>query len=164
MSVPGSENNSHAEDRQRSRDLNRSRIAIGGFQSDRRQVLVILGLIPSLLASSMSSNNEYDPLLENARRTSGREANGEEQQYHEEDATGVRATIWGVLTLLVVGALVFLLFFQDRVGDWAWSDRLPKDPILAALKILETAPVIVRGPITVSTRDMLLSLGVRFGS
>lgn len=94
--------------------------------------------------SSTTANTEYDPLLPNPRRMNGREAAVEEQPYPEQKAITVRGTTWGVLTLLFVSALVFLLFFQDSFRDWVWSDRMPKDPRLAALKILDEAPIIVR--------------------
>ncbi|KAK0212580.1 renal dipeptidase family [Desarmillaria ectypa] len=45
----------------------------------------------------------------------------------------------------MVAALVVLLFFQDSLPDGfaPWLGTLPKDPLLAALKVLEKAPVIV---------------------
>ncbi len=56
-----------------------------------------------------------------------------------------RGAVWSALTALMVAALVVLLFFQDSLPDRfaPWLGTLPKDPLLAALKILETAPVIV---------------------
>lgn len=58
----------------------------------------------------------------------------------------VRGVIWGALTLLFLVALVLLVGFQGIFGDpfAGWLDALPKDPTLAALAILDKAPVIVR--------------------
>jgi len=56
----------------------------------------------------------------------------------------VRGTIWGVLTLLFLVAVVLLVGFQGIFGDAfaEWLGVLPKDPTLAALAILDKAPVI----------------------
>jgi hypothetical protein len=58
----------------------------------------------------------------------------------------VRRIVWGALTLLFVAALVLLVGFQGIFGDpfAEWLGVLPKDPMLAALVILDRAPVIVR--------------------
>ncbi|KAG7449584.1 uncharacterized protein BT62DRAFT_593859 [Guyanagaster necrorhizus] len=55
-----------------------------------------------------------------------------------------RGAVWSALTTLMVAALVVLFFFQDSLPDGIapWLGALPKDPMLAALKILERAPVI----------------------
>jgi membrane dipeptidase len=57
----------------------------------------------------------------------------------------VRATIWGLLTLLFVVALVLLVGFEKVFGDTLapYLGTLPSDPYLAALAILDKAPVIV---------------------
>ena len=57
----------------------------------------------------------------------------------------VRATIWGLLTLLFVAALVLLVKFEKVFGDalGPYLGTLPSDPYLAALAILDKAPVIV---------------------
>ena len=59
----------------------------------------------------------------------------------------VRGIVWGALTSLLVVALVLLVGFQGIFGySFAeWLGVLPKDPMLAALAILDKAPVIVRG-------------------
>ena len=58
----------------------------------------------------------------------------------------VRGVVWGALTSLLFVALVLLLGFQGIFGDSfaEWLGVLPKDPMLAALAILDKAPVIVR--------------------
>ncbi|KAF8813712.1 hypothetical protein BYT27DRAFT_7220083 [Phlegmacium glaucopus] len=61
----------------------------------------------------------------------------------------VRSIVWGVLSLLVLIALVLLLGFPGIFGD-AIAERLgglPKDPMRAALAILDKAPVIDDLPI-----------------
>lgn len=59
----------------------------------------------------------------------------------------VRGIVWGALTSLFLVALVSLVGFQGIFGDSfaEWLGVLPKDPMLAALAILDKAPVIVRG-------------------
>ncbi len=57
-----------------------------------------------------------------------------------------RAVVLGVLTFLFVLGLVPLLAFQNKLPEelFPWLGRLPSDPMLAALSILDKAPVIVR--------------------
>ena len=57
----------------------------------------------------------------------------------------VRGVVWGALTLLFFVGLVLLVGFQEMFGDAfaGWLGVLPKDPMLAALAILDKAPVIV---------------------
>lgn len=59
----------------------------------------------------------------------------------------VRGIVWGALTSLLLVALVLLVGFQGIFSDSfaEWLGVLPKDPMLAALAILDKAPVIVRG-------------------
>jgi membrane dipeptidase len=59
----------------------------------------------------------------------------------------VRRIVWGALTLLLLVAIVLLVGFQGIFSDSfaEWLGALPKDPTLAALAILDKAPVIVRG-------------------
>lgn len=61
----------------------------------------------------------------------------------------VRGIVWGALTSFVLVALVLLVGFQGIFGDSfaEWLGVLPKDPMLAALAVLDKAPVIVRGSI-----------------
>ena len=57
----------------------------------------------------------------------------------------VRAIVWGSLTVLFVATVILLVGFEDYFGDAfaPWLGKLPKDPHLAALAILDRAPVIV---------------------
>lgn len=58
----------------------------------------------------------------------------------------VRAWVWGPLTVLFVAALVILLGFFHSLPTALilWLGELPRDPMLAALAILDKAPVLVR--------------------
>ncbi|KZT24195.1 hypothetical protein NEOLEDRAFT_1179448 [Neolentinus lepideus HHB14362 ss-1] len=53
----------------------------------------------------------------------------------------VRAVLHGVLTVLFAVGLGVLLILS-RIRDWRWGGELPRDPLEAALKILEASPVI----------------------
>lgn len=98
---------------------------------------VILGLAQSLL---YTTTNETTPLLEN-----GNGAHVEETRPSRHNLL-VRAIIWTLLTLLFIVGLVVVLIFQDKLPDslYPWLGRLPKDPMAAALIIMDKAPVIVR--------------------
>ncbi|KAF8906470.1 membrane dipeptidase-domain-containing protein [Gymnopilus junonius] len=97
----------------------------------------------------MSSNGhptENSPLLAN---------DGNQEHTDIQTATKsnpkVRATVWGSLTVLFVAAIILLVGFESLFGDAfaPWLGKLPKDPHLAALAILDKAPVIVHLPILV---------------
>ncbi|THV06703.1 hypothetical protein K435DRAFT_825800 [Dendrothele bispora CBS 962.96] len=57
-----------------------------------------------------------------------------------------RSVVWSILTIITIAALVVLLFFSDSLPDKVKLSPLiggnPKDPMLAALGILDKAPVI----------------------
>ncbi|KAJ6495642.1 renal dipeptidase family, partial [Mycena vitilis] len=57
-----------------------------------------------------------------------------------------RATVWAVLTVWFAASLVVLLFFPDALPDavapLVGGCRLGKDPMRAALRLLDNAPVI----------------------
>jgi membrane dipeptidase len=86
----------------------------------------------------MSNNHHYHPehapLLSAGHDDSPRSSNPK-----------VRAIIGGLLTLLFVVALVLLVGFEKVFGDTLgpYLGTLPSDPYLAALAILDKAPVIV---------------------
>ena len=56
----------------------------------------------------------------------------------------VRSIVWGVLIVLFVVALAIVFAFEGILADWSWSGTLPRDPAMAAEKILTISPVIVR--------------------
>ena len=67
-------------------------------------------------------------------------------KYEAEEEYRTRSIVWSVLTTLVVAVLVVLVFFENILPDTIapWIGALPKDPMRAALQIMETAPIIVR--------------------
>lgn len=58
-----------------------------------------------------------------------------------------RKIVWTALTFVFVTTLAILVFFQHVLPDACsrWLGVLPSDPDLAALAVLDIAPVIVRG-------------------
>ncbi|KAJ7782834.1 membrane dipeptidase-domain-containing protein [Mycena metata] len=80
--------------------------------------------------------------------------------YAYEQPSKARGIIWGLLTLLVAGALVILLGAPQLLPDALapLTGHLPKDPLRAALRILDAAPVI-DGHI-----DLPILLRSRFGN
>lgn len=88
-----------------------------------------------------SPTTERDPLLPTSNNGA---ANGRGLSGDDED-TKARRVVWGLLTLLFIAAGVLLVGFAENLGDaWApWVGKLPKDPMAAALTILDKAPVIV---------------------
>ena len=84
-----------------------------------------------------SSNPERTPLLSTTHDRSPKTAGSSNPK--------VRATIWAPMTLLFVVALVLLVGFEKVFGDTLgpYLGTLPSDPYLAALAILDKAPVIV---------------------
>lgn len=110
---------------------------------------VILGLAQNFLNSSgngpSSANrddHESSPLLHHSHSNDG-ELDAEHTPCEADAKT--RGIVWGGLTLLFVGALVLILGFQHVLADafLPWIGMLPRDPMLAALAILDSAPVIV---------------------
>ena len=83
---------------------------------------------------STPTNGERAPLLGDSER--GQSGTG---------TSKARGVIWGVLTLLFLVATVLLVFFGKVFCDpfAPWLGTLPSDPNLAALAILDKAPVIV---------------------
>lgn len=102
----------------------------------------------------MTSNgrpSEVSPLLPTTGNES-RQNNGDTTENQAQTACEsnprVRGVVWGFLTLLFAAALVLLVGFEGLFGDTLspWLGGLPKDPALAALAILDKAPVIVCPP------------------
>lgn len=94
------------------------------------------------MATTNTRPSETAPLL-------GAQGNGhdiEQQQNSSCDANPKkRGVVWGLLTLLFAAALILMLGFEDKVADTfgPWLGLLPHDPALAALYILDNAPIIV---------------------
>jgi membrane dipeptidase len=99
---------------------------------------MILGLGKSYLSTQRidngSADDETTPLLPQTVATESDNPPGK-----------MRAAVWAALTTLFTVALVVLLFFPQIVPDALAPviGRLPKDPMRAALRILDNAPVIV---------------------
>jgi membrane dipeptidase len=94
----------------------------------------------------MSNNHYHSPDPERAPLLSTRAAGHDGSPNSARPSNlKVRATIWGLLTLLFVVALVLLVGFEKVFGDALapYLGTLPSDPYLAALAILDKAPVIV---------------------
>ena len=100
------------------------------------------GCGPLLSSPTMSTNrlSETAPLLPTDRQDT-------DELTPCESNPKVRGIVWGALTSLLLVALVLLVGFRGIFGDSfaEWLGVLPKDPMLAALAILDKAPVIVRG-------------------
>ncbi|KAF8973191.1 membrane dipeptidase-domain-containing protein [Flammula alnicola] len=89
--------------------------------------------------SNNGNRSESSPLL-------GDNGRGQNGGAHTQGASNpkVRSIVWGLLTLLFLVAVVLLVGFGRVFGDAfsPWLGTLPKDPTLAALAILDNAPVI----------------------
>lgn len=120
-----------------------SRTTHGSQAAARMTMAVILGVTQSVLfRMNNDDDNERTQLLSQGNQNGdGSDGNKETQPNSK-----TRAAVWGVLTLLFVIGLVPLLAFQDNLPEelFPWLGRLPGDPMLAALSILDKAPVIVR--------------------
>ncbi|TFK53894.1 hypothetical protein OE88DRAFT_1128995 [Heliocybe sulcata] len=87
-------------------------------------------------------SNERDRLLPTSNgRNYAQDDISQDAHARELRAAKVRAVVHGLLTVLfVVGVVVFVVLGFNH--DWPWGGRLPKDPLKAAQKILDAAPVI----------------------
>lgn len=65
--------------------------------------------------------------------------------HHEPANPKTRGIVWGLLTILFAATLVIILVFPQWLGQSfsPWMGLLPDDPALAALAILDRAPVLV---------------------
>ena len=114
---------------------------------DAETTVAILGVVQAAVSAETGNqttpgrgDREQDRLL-NGQRISGITGTFREESF-------VRAVVWLGLTAIFIFGLVFMLFFVDLLGDseWVswWTGRLPKDPMLVALQVMENSPVIVR--------------------
>jgi hypothetical protein len=81
----------------------------------------------------MSSENE--PLIPSTEH---------ETVQHKSRTLRNRALVWSVLAVLLVVFAVVALVDPSFVSDIGLSEKLPRDPKLAAQRVLDTAPIIVR--------------------
>jgi hypothetical protein len=91
---------------------------------------------------SHNANGEREPLIPNGQQSHNDE-DYEEYRLRSRAAL-LRTSVWAALTVLFLLGLVLAFFFEDRFAEWPWSESLPKDPMRAALKVMDNAPVIVR--------------------
>ncbi|KAH8827962.1 membrane dipeptidase-domain-containing protein [Flagelloscypha sp. PMI_526] len=70
--------------------------------------------------------------------------NGLQPAYMSPDMSKTRAIIWSILTALFIAALVIALAYSNLIAlaFYPWIGILPTDPMLAALAVLDKAPVI----------------------
>lgn len=56
----------------------------------------------------------------------------------------IRSVVWAALGVLFIVGVGLVLIDPSHLRDYGWSGKLPSDPNLAARRLLESAPVIVR--------------------
>jgi membrane dipeptidase len=106
---------------------------------------LLIGAAQSLLKPDDDNSRQQDPTSHETSpllpsSNSGANANG---QGHVERSRA-HAVVGGSLTALFIIVLTLMLVFEDlhdSIGPWFGA--IPKDPSLAALVILQNAPVIV---------------------
>jgi membrane dipeptidase len=98
------------------------------------------------MTPTTNSSNSLSPPRERPYHHSSREPSDRTENAHHEPDAKTRGIIWGVLSSIFTVALVFLLFFQHLLGEsfYPWLGLLPGNATLAALAILDNAPIIVR--------------------
>lgn len=67
-------------------------------------------------------------------------------------AIRIRTVTWSALTLVFIVAIVIFLMDPMHLRDHGWSGMLPKDPALAARRLLDMAPIIVRSVVLAHSR------------
>jgi membrane dipeptidase len=90
------------------------------------------------------NNSEQDRLIDPDPHSSTGYAQELEAYKKESRFLRTRAIVWGALTVLFVLGLVSVFQFQEQLAEWSWTGTLPRNPDLAAAKILAISPVIVR--------------------
>jgi len=56
----------------------------------------------------------------------------------------IRSVVWAALGVVFVVGVILALADTGHLRDIGWSGKLPRDPNLAARRLLDSAPVIVR--------------------
>ncbi|KAJ2931243.1 hypothetical protein H1R20_g5838, partial [Candolleomyces eurysporus] len=128
-----------------------SRLSEAGKAASNALILGAAQAILPATSSSSDTSSTMPPANTRPSETSpllSAQGNGhdiEQQQNSTCDANPKkRGVVWGLLTLLFAAALILMLGFEDKVADTIgpWLGLLPHDPALAALIILDHAPVI----------------------
>lgn len=83
-------------------------------------------------------STENDPLIQ---------GNGSEHQrnyaYDDSRAVRNRVFVWSALAVIFIIAVVVVLVDPRFISDFGLSGKLPRDPQIAAQRLLDIAPVIV---------------------
>ena len=56
----------------------------------------------------------------------------------------IRSVVWAALGVLFVVGVILALVDPGHLRDNGWTGKLPRDPNLAARRLLDSAPIIVR--------------------
>ncbi|KAF5325762.1 hypothetical protein D9611_000071 [Ephemerocybe angulata] len=101
---------------------------------------LLLGAVQSILPVSNTPDHNTMPSTETSPLLNGNGAQGPSNEANAKK----RGIVWGALTALFAGALILILGFPDTFANvfGPWLGLIPSDPALAALAILDRAPVI----------------------
>lgn len=55
----------------------------------------------------------------------------------------IRSVVWAALGVVFVVGVILAFIDPGKLRDHGWSGKLPRDPDLAAQRLLDSAPVIV---------------------
>lgn len=100
-------------------------------------------MIQLLITAGMSG--EAEPLIHgnsSEQRNYAHDDAEHEAAQQQSRALRVRTIVWSLLGLLFIVGIVIGLVGPDYYADHGWSGALPKDPDLAARRLLDMAPVI----------------------
>ncbi|KAH7912281.1 membrane dipeptidase-domain-containing protein [Hygrophoropsis aurantiaca] len=86
---------------------------------------------------------ETDPLIQaNGQRNYAHDDSEFHEAQNKARALKIRMVVWGVLLVVFIVGVVLALVDPGSLRDLGWSGKLPRDPDLAAQRILNVAPVI----------------------
>ncbi|KAF9231912.1 membrane dipeptidase-domain-containing protein [Melanogaster broomeanus] len=90
-------------------------------------------------------SGEAEPLLrteESGQRNYAHDDSEFAPSQQRSHALRIRSVVWAVLGVVFVIGVVFALVDPGHLRDYGWSGKLPRDPVLAADRLLDSAPVI----------------------
>ena len=93
----------------------------------------------------MSSENE--PLIRSEESGQHNSAHGDAESLaaqQESRTLHVRSVVWTTLGVIFIVGVILALVDPGHLRDNGWTGMLPRDPDLAAQRLLDSAPVIVR--------------------
>lgn len=114
------------------------------FYSDRVTPLFFFSQ-PLWLLATMSTENE--PLLRNeelGQRNFANDDAGFAAAQQRSRPLHIRSIVWAALGVVFIVGVILALVDTGHLIDNGWSGKLPRDPNLAARRLLDSAPVIVR--------------------